>query len=35
MGEQTWPEVAGSVHGWLEERRHEMLAALAAVPVGR
>jgi pimeloyl-ACP methyl ester carboxylesterase len=30
MGSRTWPEVAGSVHGWLEERRHTMLAALAA-----
>jgi pimeloyl-ACP methyl ester carboxylesterase len=30
MGSRTWPEVAGSVHGWLEERRHTMLAALTA-----
>jgi pimeloyl-ACP methyl ester carboxylesterase len=35
MGERTWPEVAGSVHGWLEERRHAMLAALSAVPAAR
>jgi pimeloyl-ACP methyl ester carboxylesterase len=38
MGERTWPEVAGSVHGWLEERRHALLAALAnlaPVPAGR
>ena len=35
MGEHTWPEVAQSVHGWLEERRHAMAAAsTAAVPVG-
>src|SRR6188768_3209911 len=35
MGEHTWPEVAQSVHGWLEERRHTMAAAsAAAVPVG-
>ncbi len=34
MGERTWPEVAGSVHGWLEERRHSMLAALAEVTAG-
>jgi non-heme chloroperoxidase len=35
MGERTWPEVAGSVHGWLEERRHAMLAALSAVSAAR
>ncbi len=29
MGSSTWPEVAGSVLGWLEERRHEMVAASA------
>jgi pimeloyl-ACP methyl ester carboxylesterase len=35
MGERTWPEVASSVLGWLEERRHAMLAASAALaPVG-
>jgi pimeloyl-ACP methyl ester carboxylesterase len=32
MGEHTWPEVAASVHGWLEERRHAMAAA-SGVPV--
>jgi pimeloyl-ACP methyl ester carboxylesterase len=30
MGARTWPQVAGSVLGWLEERRHQMLAVLAA-----
>jgi pimeloyl-ACP methyl ester carboxylesterase len=34
MGERTWPEVAQSVLGWLEERRHAMAAASGAVPVG-
>jgi pimeloyl-ACP methyl ester carboxylesterase len=35
MGEHTWPDVAQSVLGWLEERRHGMAAAAAAVtPVG-
>lgn len=34
MGEHTWPEVASSVLGWLEERRHAMTAASGAVPVG-
>ena len=29
MGLESWPEVAGSVLGWLEERRHGMTAALA------
>ena len=29
MGSETWPQVAGSVLGWLEERRHSMTAALA------
>jgi pimeloyl-ACP methyl ester carboxylesterase len=29
MGSRSWPEVAQSVHGWLEERRHAMLATLA------
>jgi pimeloyl-ACP methyl ester carboxylesterase len=28
MGSETWPEVAGSVLGWLEERRHEMVRAV-------
>ena len=27
MGSETWPEVAGSVLGWLEERRHVMVSA--------
>ncbi|MDQ2935528.1 MAG: alpha/beta hydrolase [Chloroflexota bacterium] len=27
MGSETWPEVAGSVLGWLEERRHAMVSA--------
>ncbi len=35
MGSQTWPAVAGSVLGWLEERRHAMTAALAAVGSAR
>jgi len=30
MGSETWPQVAGSVLGWLEERRHAMSAGLAA-----
>ena len=30
MGSDTWPQVAGSVLGWLEERRHAMMAALAS-----
>ena len=30
MGSETWPEVAGSVLGWLEERRHEMVTAATA-----
>jgi pimeloyl-ACP methyl ester carboxylesterase len=35
MGEHTWPDVAQSVLGWLEERRHAMTAASAALtPVG-
>ncbi|HLY35540.1 MAG TPA: alpha/beta fold hydrolase [Candidatus Limnocylindria bacterium] len=29
MGSETWPQVAGSVLGWLEERRHTMNAVLA------
>ncbi|HEX2883073.1 MAG TPA: alpha/beta fold hydrolase [Candidatus Limnocylindria bacterium] len=33
MGERTWPEVAQSVLGWLEERRHAMAAAAQAMPV--
>ena len=31
MGSDTWPQVAGSVLGWLEERRHGMTAATAGV----
>jgi hypothetical protein len=34
MGEHTWPEVAQSVLGWLEERRHAMAASAGTVPVG-
>jgi pimeloyl-ACP methyl ester carboxylesterase len=35
MGSRTWPQVAASVHGWLEEHRHAMAAAAAAIsPVG-
>jgi pimeloyl-ACP methyl ester carboxylesterase len=35
MGEHTWPDVAQSVLGWLEERRHGMAAAASAMtPVG-
>ena len=43
MGEHTWPEVASSVLGWLEERRPAMAAAardhgrrpaLTAAPAG-
>jgi pimeloyl-ACP methyl ester carboxylesterase len=33
MGSGSWPQVAGSVLGWLEERRHPMNAALTAVGV--
>jgi pimeloyl-ACP methyl ester carboxylesterase len=29
MGSESWPQVAGSVLGWLEERRHAMVAQLA------
>lgn len=31
MGSRTWPQVAQSVYGWLEERRHAMAAATAAM----
>jgi pimeloyl-ACP methyl ester carboxylesterase len=31
MGSESWPQVAGSVLGWLEERRHAMVASLTAV----
>jgi pimeloyl-ACP methyl ester carboxylesterase len=35
MGSRTWPEVAASMLGWLEEHRHAMAAAAAAItPVG-
>ena len=34
MGEDTWREVAASVHGWLEERRPAMVAAAGGVAVG-
>jgi pimeloyl-ACP methyl ester carboxylesterase len=34
MGEHSWSEVAASVLGWLEERRHAMAAASSAVAVG-
>jgi pimeloyl-ACP methyl ester carboxylesterase len=35
MGSRTWPEVAQSVLGWLEERRPAMVAASGALtPVG-
>ena len=33
MGSESWPQVAGSVLGWLEERRHPMNAALSTVGV--
>jgi pimeloyl-ACP methyl ester carboxylesterase len=29
MGSETWPIVASSILGWLEERRHAMTAAQA------
>lgn len=35
MGSETWPQVAGSVLGWLEERRHAMSAVLAGVSSAR
>jgi pimeloyl-ACP methyl ester carboxylesterase len=35
MGSETWPQVAASVLGWLEERRHAMNAQLAAVGASR
>ena len=31
MGSRTWPQVAQNVYGWLEERRHAMAAATAAL----
>jgi len=35
MGSESWPQVAGSVLGWLEERRHAMVATLTAVGAAR
>lgn len=35
MGSDTWPQVAGSVLGWLEERRPTMAANLAAAASSR
>jgi pimeloyl-ACP methyl ester carboxylesterase len=36
MGSETWPLVAGSILGWLEERRHSMMASSAdLVAAGR
>ena len=35
MGSETWPQVAGSVLGWLEERRHSMTASLAGAGAAR
>jgi pimeloyl-ACP methyl ester carboxylesterase len=35
MGSETWPQVAGSVLGWLEERRHAMNAMLASAAGAR
>jgi hypothetical protein len=35
MGEHTWPEVAASVLGWLEEHRHAMAAGAAPVAARR
>jgi pimeloyl-ACP methyl ester carboxylesterase len=34
MGSDTWPQVAGAVLGWLEERRHAMLATMNAALAG-
>jgi len=35
MGGRTWPQVAASVHGWLEEHRHAMtVAPVGTSPVG-
>lgn len=31
MGSRTWPQVAQSVYGWLEERRHAMAATTVAL----
>ena len=35
MGSGTWPQVAGSVLGWMEERRHAMNATLTSVGAAR
>ena len=35
MGARTWPEVAQSVLGWLEEHRHAMTAAVRRHHAGR
>lgn len=35
MGSDTWPQVAGSILGWLEERRHAMNAVLAELAAAR
>ncbi|HEX2194206.1 MAG TPA: alpha/beta hydrolase [Candidatus Limnocylindria bacterium] len=35
MGSDTWPQVAGSVLGWLEERRHAFMAQLTALAGAR
>lgn len=35
MGSESWPQVAGSVLGWLEERRHAMNAQLAELAGAR
>jgi hypothetical protein len=35
MGSETWPQVAGSVLGWLEERRHAMAATLSSLAAVR
>lgn len=34
MGSDSWPQVAGSLLGWLEERRHAMVAAANALLAG-
>lgn len=35
MGSETWPQVAASVLGWLEERRHAMSAVLSELAAVR
>lgn len=35
MGSDSWPQVAGSVLGWLEERRHAMNAQLQELAAAR